>query len=434
MRFVDIIEKKKQKKSLSKEEIKIWIQGLVEGSIPDYQSSALLMAIVLNGMTQEETTNLAEAMVLSGEQIDLSNISGVKVDKHSTGGVGDKTTLVLGPLVASCGLKVAKMSGRGLGHTGGTLDKLESIPGFDCFLTTENFVRQVEKIGIALVGQTADLVPADKKLYALRDVTATVESIPLIASSIMSKKLAFGSDTILLDVKFGEGAFMKTIEEGKELASSMIKIGKSLGRDTRAILTEMDQPLGNTIGNALEVIEAIETLQGKGPEDFTELCITSAELMLLQGKIVSTKEEAREMLWKKIDSGEAFEKFCEVVREQKGDVQALHDISLFPQAKNRTELKSQKTGYVVKIHSQNLGFLSMEIGAGREKKEDDINPAVGLKLHKKYGDFVEVGESLCAIYHDNPLEENWKTRLLESFEIQEGKPKKKNMIEAIIEE
>jgi len=433
MRFIDIIEKKKQKKTLAKEEIEYWIRGLVEGSIPDYQSSALLMAIVLNGMNQEETTFLAESMMKSGEQIDLSSISGIKVDKHSTGGVGDKTSLVLGPLVAACGLKFAKMSGRGLGHTGGTLDKLESIPGFQCFLSKEEFLAQVKKIGLALVGQTGDFVPADKKLYALRDVTATVESIPLIASSIMSKKLALGSDTILLDVKFGEGAFMKTVEEAKKLASSMIQIGKHLGRDTRAILSEMDQPLGNTVGNALEVIEAIETLQGKGPKDFTDLCLASSELMLIQGKIVSSREEARKMLWEKIYSGKAFEKFCEMVKEQKGSVEALHDFSRFPQAKYISEILAEETGYISKIHSQDLGFLSMEIGAGREKKEDDINHAVGIKLHKKYGEFVEKGEHLCSVYHDSPLEEQWKIRLQKSFEYQEEKPREKNMIEAIVE-
>lgn len=434
MRFVDIIEKKKQKQILRKEEIEYWIQGLTEERIPDYQSAALLMAIVLNGMNQEETTILAKSMMKSGEQIDLSNISGMKVDKHSTGGVGDKTSLVLGPLVAACGLKFAKMSGRGLGHTGGTLDKLESIPGFQCFLTREQFVEQVEKIGLALVGQTGDLVPADKKLYALRDVTATVESIPLIASSIMSKKLAFGSDSILLDVKFGEGAFMKNIEDAKKLASSMIQIGKNLGRDTRAVLSEMEQPLGNTIGNALEVQEAVETLQGKGPKDLTELCLASAELMLLQGKIVSNKEEAREMIWEKIRSGQAFEKFCDMVEEQKGDVRAIRDLSLLPQAKQISEMKAERRGYISGIHSQKLGVLSMEIGAGREKKEDAVNHAVGLKLYKKYGDFVEKGEVLCSVYHDSPLETEWITRLQESFEYQEEKPEQKNMIEAIIED
>ena len=285
MRFIDIINKKRDKMELTREEIQFWIDGVVNGSIPDYQTSSLLMAIVLNGMTETETANLAESMMYSGDVLDLSNIPGIKADKHSTGGVGDKTSMALGPMVAACGLKVAKMSGRGLGHTGGTLDKLESIEGFNCFISEEQFMKQVEEIGISIIGQTADLVPADKKLYALRDVTGTVRSIPLIASSIMSKKLASGSNTILLDVKYGEGAFMRTVEEAVELAEAMISIGNNLGRNTVAMITDMNQPLGNTIGNSLEVIEAVETLKGHGPKDFTELCMQAGEIMLMQGKI-----------------------------------------------------------------------------------------------------------------------------------------------------
>lgn len=287
MRFTDIIEKKKINLALTDEEIKFWVDGVTDGSIPDYQTSALLMAIVFNGMDERETATLAEAMMNSGDIIDLSSIPGIKADKHSTGGVGDKTSLALGALVAACGLKVAKMSGRGLGHTGGTLDKLESIEGLNIFLTEEQFKKQVGEIGLAIIGQTGELVPADKKLYALRDVTATVNSIPLIASSIMSKKLASGSNTILLDVKYGEGAFMPTVEAAKELATAMISIGNRLGRNTMAMITDMNQPLGNTIGNALEVEEAVETVKGNGPKDFTELCMRAGEIMLTQGGILS---------------------------------------------------------------------------------------------------------------------------------------------------
>lgn len=301
MRFVDIIEKKKNKEELTDEEIKFWIDGVTDESIPDYQTSALLMAIVLNGMTDHETAKLAECMMKSGDVIDLSDINGIKADKHSTGGVGDKTSLALGPIISACGLKLAKMSGRGLGHTGGTLDKLESIEGFNVFLKEEDFKKQVNEIGFAIIGQTGELVPADKKLYAIRDVTATVDSIPLIASSIMSKKLASGSDTILLDVKYGEGAFMHTIEDAKKLANAMINIGKKLGKDTKAMITDMNQPLGNTIGNALEVKEAIETVKGNGPKDFTELVMTAGEIMLVQGKIAKNKNEARAMLEDAID-------------------------------------------------------------------------------------------------------------------------------------
>lgn len=296
MRFVDIIEKKKNKIELSDEEIKFWIDGVTDESIPDYQTSALLMSIVLNGMSEHETAKLAEFMMKSGDVMDLSDIDGIKADKHSTGGVGDKTSLALGPIISACGLKLAKMSGRGLGHTGGTLDKLESIDGFNVFLTEKEFKKQIKEIGFAITGQTGQLVPADKKLYALRDVTATVDSIPLIASSIMSKKLASGSDTILLDVKYGEGAFMHTIDDAKKLARAMINIGKKLGKDTRAMITDMNQPLGNAIGNALEVKEAIETVKGKGPKDFTELVLTAGEIMLMQGKIAQNKNQARKCL------------------------------------------------------------------------------------------------------------------------------------------
>lgn len=400
MRFVDIIEKKKNKEELTDEEIKFWIDGVTDESIPDYQTSALLMAIVLNGMTDHETAKLAECMMNSGDVIDLSDINGIKADKHSTGGVGDKTSLALGPIISACGLKLAKMSGRGLGHTGGTLDKLESIEGFNVFLKEEDFKKQVNEIGFAIIGQTGELVPADKKLYALRDVTATVDSIPLIASSIMSKKLASGSDTILLDVKYGEGAFMHTIEDAKKLANAMINIGKKLGKDTKAMITDMNQPLGNTIGNALEVKEAIETVKGNGPKDFTELVLTAGEIMLVQGKIAKNKNEARAMLEDAINSGKAFEKLKKMVEYQGGNVKQIEDPDLLPQAKFKTQMKSQKEGYIDNIHSMNLGILSMKLGGGREKKEDNINYAVGLEMKVKKGDKIKKDDILATVYHD----------------------------------
>lgn len=403
MRFLDIIEKKKNKLTLSDEEIQFWIDGVTDGTIPDYQTSALLMAIVLNGMDDRETAKLAEAMMNSGHVMDLSSIGGIKADKHSTGGVGDKTSLALGAMVAACGLKVAKMSGRGLGHTGGTLDKLESIRGFNCFLTEDQFKIQVQEIGLAIIGQTGDLVPADKKLYALRDVTATVNSIPLIASSIMSKKLASGANTILLDVKYGEGAFMKTIEDAKILAQAMISIGKRLGRNTIAMITDMDQPLGNTIGNALEVQEAIETVRGKGPKDFTELCMRAGEIMLVQGQLASTKEEARRLLEEAVSSGRAFEKLAQMVKYQGGDLEQIKNTDLLPKAKYVTEIRSREAGYISRIHSMQLGILAMKLGAGRATKSDPINYAVGLKMAVKKGDKVEEGDLLCRVYHDEEL-------------------------------
>ena len=342
MRFVDIISKKRYGGALTEEEITFFIKEYVKGSIPDYQVSALLMAIVFNGMNLEEISVLTREMMHSGDVIDLSAIKGIKVDKHSTGGVGDKTSLVLGPLVASFGVPVAKMSGRGLGHTGGTLDKLESIPGLTIELSGERFINQVNTVGCAIIGQTGNLVPADKKLYALRDVTATVESIPLIASSIMSKKLASGSDTILLDVKYGSGAFMKTLEQGRELARLMVNIGNSLGRDTRAILTNMDQPLGLAIGNNLEVKEAVATLHGHGPHDFSELCKRAAAIMLEQAKIVKDQKDALSLIEEKIKSGEAFAKFREMVKAQGGDLTYIDDLTKFPVTKNIIPVLSTK--------------------------------------------------------------------------------------------
>lgn len=433
MRFVDIIEKKKNKEELTDEEIKFWIDGVTDESIPDYQTSALLMAIVLNGMTDHETAKLAECMMNSGDVIDLSDINGIKADKHSTGGVGDKTSLALGPIISACGLKLAKMSGRGLGHTGGTLDKLESIEGFNVFLKEEDFKKQVNEIGFAIIGQTGELVPADKKLYALRDVTATVDSIPLIASSIMSKKLASGSDTILLDVKYGEGAFMHTIEDAKKLANAMINIGKKLGKDTKAMITDMNQPLGNTIGNALEVKEAIETVKGNGPKDFTELVLTAGEIMLVQGKIAKNKNEARAMLEDAINSGKAFEKLKKMVEYQGGNVKQIEDPDLLPQAKFKTQMKSKKEGYIDNIHSMNLGILSMKLGGGREKKEDNINYAVGLEMKVKKGDKIKKDDILATVYHDEKLTDEWIESFYNTFSYSNEKTNPILVVEEILE-
>ncbi|PSJ31416.1 thymidine phosphorylase [Peptostreptococcus russellii] len=415
MRFLDIIEKKKTNQELTKEEIQFWIDGVTDGSIPDYQISALLMAILFNGMSEEETATLAEAMMNSGDVIDLSSIPGIKADKHSTGGVGDKTSLALGAMVSACGLKLAKMSGRGLGHTGGTLDKLESIEGFNIFLTEEEFKKQVSEIGLAIIGQTGELVPADKKLYALRDVTATVDAIPLIASSIMSKKLASGSNTILLDVKYGEGAFMHTVEDAKKLATAMISIGNRLGRNTMAMITDMNQPLGNTIGNALEVEEAVETIKGEGPKDFTELCMCAGEIMLMQGNVANTKEEARKMLEEAISSGRAYEKFLQMVEAQGGNVEQIKNTKLLPQSKFVTEMKAKEAGYISNIHSQQLGILAMHLGAGRATKEDPINYAVGLKMNSKKGDKIAQGDLLCTVYHDEELKPEWIEHFYDTF-------------------
>lgn len=432
MRFVDIINKKRYNEELTDKEIQFFVDSVTDGSIPDYQVSALLMAIVLNGMNERETSYLAKAMMHSGDVIDLTSIEGIKADKHSTGGVGDKTSMALGPLVAACGLKVAKMSGRGLGHTGGTLDKLESIEGFNCFLTEEEFKKQVSEVGIAIIGQTGDLVPADKKLYALRDVTGTVESIPLIASSIMSKKLASGSDTILLDVKYGEGAFMHTIEDATKLAEAMISIGNSLGRNTMAMITDMNQPLGNTIGNAIEIREAIETLKGHGPKDFTELCMQAAEIMLMQGKVAENKEEARKMLDEVVASGKAFETFKDMVKAQGGNVDMIENPELLPQSKFKTEIKSEESGNVKVLHSERLGVLAMQLGAGRETKEQDVNHAVGLELACKRGYKVNKGDTICIVYHDEELKPQWVDELYHAFELTNEEVAPQPIIEKVL--
>ena len=398
MRMVDVIIKKRNGLELSEEEIRFFIEGFTSGEIPSYQASSLAMAILFKGMNKKEIGILTDAMLHSGETIDLSSIEGIKVDKHSTGGVGDKTSLVLGPLVAACGVKLAKMSGRGLGHTGGTLDKLESIPGCKIGLSREEFINQVNKYGLAIVGQTGNLVPADKKLYALRDVTGTVESIPLIASSIMSKKLASGSDTILLDVKFGSGAFMKDIDQARLLARTMVDIGDHLHRDTRAILTDMDQPLGLAIGNSLEVIEAINTLNGKGPSDLVELCLGAGAIMLMQAKKTSSIEEGRKLLQEKIDNKEALEKLCDLVRAQGGDESYIRDPSKFEKAKYIIAIKAENEGYVKQINALEIGDSAMRLGAGRATYDDVIDPSSGIVLAKKVGDKVNAGDVLCTVY------------------------------------
>lgn len=396
--MVDIIEKKRNGHVLNDSEIKFFINGYINDEIPDYQVSALLMAIYYQGMNKEEIASLTNYMLHSGDIIDLSQIKGIKVDKHSTGGVGDKTSLVLGPLVSSCGAKLAKMSGRGLGHTGGTLDKMESIPGMTIAIEGDDFINQVNEIGMAIVGQTGHLVPADKKLYALRDVTGTVESIPLIASSIMSKKLASGSDTILLDVKVGSGAFMKNIESARELAKTMVEIGKSFNKDTRAMLSDMDQPLGLAVGNILEVIEAVNTLKGNGPKDFVELCISAAKIMLVQAKLVNSEDEAEKLLYSKIENGEAFEKLKEFVKAQGGDVTYIENIDKFPKAKYILPVISQKEGFVNKIDALGIGTYAMRLGAGRAVLTDVIDYTSGIVLNKKIGDYVTKGEILCYIH------------------------------------
>lgn len=410
--MIDIITKKRDGHILTEEEIKFFIKGYVDESIPDYQASALLMAIIFRGMNKEETAILTREMMLSGDVIDLSHIKGIKVDKHSTGGVGDKTSLVLGPLVASFGVKVAKMSGRGLGHTGGTIDKLESIPGTQTSIDRKTFIDQVNTVGCAIIGQTGRIVPADKKLYALRDVTGTVESIPLIAASIMSKKLAADSNTILLDVKFGSGAFMKTLDDARILAQTMVDIGNHLGRDTRAILTDMDQPLGLAIGNTLEVIEAVETLHGKGPKDFVELCYHAAAIMLEQAKVVKNYEEALPLIEAKIKSGEAFNVFKAMIKAQGGDVAYLDNVELFEKAKHVIEVKSSKTGYVTHINSLDIGIGAMKLGAGRRTKDDTIDMSAGVVLNKKVGDHVKKGELLCRAY-TNKKESEYREVLIQ---------------------
>lgn len=417
MRMVDLIEKKRDGYALTKEEIQFIIQGYTNGEIPDYQMSAFAMAVFFQGMNDEETAELTMAMVHSGETIDLSKIDGIKVDKHSTGGVGDTTTLVLGPLVASVGVPVAKMSGRGLGHTGGTIDKLESVPGFHVEISNEEFMELVNKNKLAVVGQSGNLTPADKKLYALRDVTATVNSIPLIASSIMSKKIAAGADAIVLDVKTGAGAFMKELDDAKALAKAMVEIGSRVGRQTMAIISDMSQPLGYAIGNALEVKEAIDTLKGEGPEDLQELCLVLGSHMVYLAKKASSLEEARHMLERAIEDGSALEVFKRFLAAQGGDASVVDDPSKLPQAKYVIDLEAKEDGYVAEIVADEIGTAAMLLGAGRATKESAIDLAVGLVLRKKVGDAVKKGESLVTIYSNREQIDDVKQKLYENIRL-----------------
>ncbi|WP_035051593.1 pyrimidine-nucleoside phosphorylase [Carnobacterium pleistocenium] len=398
MRMVDLITKKQHGKALTTEEINTMIAEYTEGKIPDYQMSAMMMAIYFKDMDDREKSDLTMSIVHSGEEIDLSAIKGVKVDKHSTGGVGDTTTLVLAPLVASLGVPIAKMSGRGLGHTGGTIDKLESIPGFNVELTQEKFIELVNKNKVAVVGQSGNLTPADKKLYALRDVTSTVESIPLIASSIMSKKIAAGADAIVLDVKTGAGAFMKTTEDARLLAHAMVQIGNSVGRNTMAVISDMSQPLGFAIGNALEVKEAIDTLKGKGPADLLDLCLTLGSQMVHLAGIGKDLDEARGLLEEAIESGKALEKFKTFVASQGGDVRVIDDPELLPKSDHQIDVLANKDGFVSEIIADELGIAAMMLGAGRATKESKIDLAVGIVLLKKVGDPVKKGEALLTIH------------------------------------
>ncbi|MCM3566723.1 pyrimidine-nucleoside phosphorylase [Neobacillus mesonae] len=417
MRMVDLIEKKRDGHELTAEEIHFIIHGYTEGSIPDYQVSALMMAIVFRGMTERERADLTKAMVESGDQIDLSQIEGIKVDKHSTGGVGDTTTLVLGPLAAAAGVPIAKMSGRGLGHTGGTIDKLESIKGFHVEIDNEEFIDLVNKNKIAVIGQSGNLTPADKKLYALRDVTGTVESIPLIASSIMSKKIAAGADAIVLDVKTGAGAFMKTLEDSRELAQAMVQIGNSVGRKTMAVISDMNQPLGFAIGNALEVKEAIDTLKGRGPQDLTELCLTLGSHMVYLAEKADSLDEARTMLENAIKNGTALEKFKEFLSSQGGDASIVDHPEKLPQANYIFELEAKEDGYIAEITADEVGTAAMLLGAGRATKESVIDLAVGLILRKKIGDKVKKGEPLVTIYSNFENINEVKQMLYENIKI-----------------
>ena len=423
MTILEIIDKKRLKGELTREEILFAVNGYVDGAIADYQMSSLLMAIVLNGMTDREIVDLTDAMINSGDVIDLSKINGIIVDKHSTGGVGDKVTLVLGPLLASLGIKIAKMSGRGLGHTGGTIDKLESIEGFNVAIEEEKFINQVNDINIAIASQTGNLVPADKKIYALRDVTGTVESIPLIASSIMSKKIASGADIIMLDVKVGNGALMKTLEDARKLASTMVKIGKSYRKPTICLITNMDEPLGYAIGNSLEVEESINTLKGNGPSDLLEVVMTLCSIIIGAVKKIPNSE-AKDMLFKQLNNGEAYNKFEELVKAQGGNLDNLKiSDKVF-------SIKSDKAGYINKINALRLGELAKQIGAGRSTLEDTIDYEVGLVLTKKVGDYVEKEEEILKVYlKDKDVS---ITEILECFEIEEELEKKPELILDII--
>lgn len=431
MRIYDIIKKKRDGEALSQEEISYFIQGYTNGSIPDYQASALMMAIFINKMNTEETVALTEAMMHSGHVMDLNAIPGIKVDKHSTGGVGDTTTLLLGPMVAACGVPVAKMSGRGLGHTGGTIDKLESIKGFHVELSEDDFVHQVMTTGIAVIGQSKDIAPADKKLYALRDVTATVDNISLIASSIMSKKLAAGSNAILLDVKMGSGAFMKTTDDATALSKAMVDIGNGMGRKTIAVITNMDQPLGNAIGNALEVQEAIDTLQGRGPADLEQLCVTLGGLMVYLGNRASTPKEGEALVLENLKNGKAYEKFVAFITAQGGSLEALENL---PVAQYIEPVYATQSGFISHIESEAIGIAAMGLGAGRQTIDSVIDMASGIVLNKKVGDYVEVGQCI-AFLHTNDVSalSNAAISVQNAYSISQDAIANPALIQAIVE-
>ncbi len=430
MRMVDIIEKKRDNHALTKEEIEFFVKGYTQGDIPDYQASALMMAVYFNDMNDDEATHFTEAILHSGDIIDLSSIEGIKVDKHSTGGVGDKTTLVLGPLVASCGAKFAKLSGRGLGHTGGTLDKLESIENFNISLSNEQFINQVNALNIAVAGQTASLAPADKKLYALRDVSGTVPSIPLIAASIMSKKLASGADVIVLDVKIGDGAFMKTLDDARELSRIMVKIGKNFGKKVVAFITDMSEPLGYAVGNKLEVLEAIRTLQGNGPEDLERLSVEIGAQLVHMAELTTTLDEARDLIKEKIASLSASDTFKQLVKAQEG---IYPDLNQFIQTQGVVAVNSQSSGYVKHLNALEIGLSAMRLGAGRATKDDEIDHNVGIVLNKKVGDKVSEGEALAYIYTNKEDIANEIDTVHQAYEISESFVEKRSLIYEVVE-
>ena len=429
----DLIVKKRDGGELSTEEIDFMIQGYTRGEIPDYQMSAMCMAIIFRGMSDKETLDLTMSMMNSGETLDLSPINGIKADKHSTGGVGDKTSLILCPMVSACGVKIAKMSGRGLGHTGGTLDKLESFPGFNISIGEQRFFDNVNKHGIAIIGQTADLDPADKKLYALRDVTGTVPSIPLIVSSIMSKKLASGADVIVLDVKCGDGAFMKTVDEAKELARGLTRIGRLAGRKCAAVITDMDQPLGCAVGNSVEVKEAISVLKGETKGDLLELCLTLGSCILTEAGIAESIEDARSRLTHAVESGAALKKLAEMVSAQDGDGNDVYDTSRLPDAKVKLEVPSEVSGYVSRIFAEHVGLVSMHLGGGRATKDSEIDLSVGVILHKKVGDKVEKGESLATIHASSEEKAQEAAKLLrDCYQFSDTPIERPEFIKAIV--
>ena len=433
MNMYDIIYKKREGGSLDKDEIEFFVNGYTKGEIPDYQASALLMAIFLKKMNREETYALTNAMKNSGDTVDLSGIKGIKVDKHSTGGVGDKTTLIVGPLAAACGVPIAKMSGRGLGFTGGTVDKMESIPGFKTTVEAEDFISQVNRVGLSVIGQTAHIAPADKKIYALRDVTATVDNLGLITSSIMSKKLASGSDAIVLDVKCGNGAFMEQFEEACELGQLMVDIGNADGKKTIAVITDMNQPLGAAVGNSLEVIEAIETLKGKGPEDITELSLTLASYMIYAGEKAASPEEGYQAAKQALDDGSALKKLAQFVEGQGGDPNVITDYSLFPKPAQCVEIHAKSDGYIASLEAKVIGLASQHSGAGRVTKEDGIDLSAGIVLSKKVGDYVKQGDLLATVYgNDRSKVLKGAEEAEKAFHLQAAEPNKMELIKKII--